>query len=263
MMRASLILAVVLVAALALFTVACGDDDGGGAEAAEVEAAVQAAIDAWNDGDLDGFLAAFTDNGIQALFDASREDASEFLAPAGEPALQLGEFSATEVDGETATTEVSGFFVGALGTPQRFSLVLEGGVWLIDDREFLAGEVPEAATAVDLALSEFAFNFEPSDITGGNIAFNVQNIGGEPHEIGMARIAADADLEELVRSEEEEPPGLLEEVGFVGPFEAGSEATVLFTEPLEPGRYVLACFIEAADGEPHALKGMIAEFTIE
>jgi len=261
--RGSLILAVVLVAVTA-FAAACGDDDGGGAKAAEVEAAIQAANDAWNAGDLEGFLAAFTDDGIRAIFDgATRDEAQQFLSEeVGQPPFGLGEFSNTQVDGDTATTEVD-TFTGGLGTSARISLVREADQWLIDGEEFITGDVPEGATAVDLALTEYAFNFDAEEITSGNFAFNVENIGGEPHEIGMARISEDADLEELVRSEEDEPPDLLEDIGFVGPFEPDSQTTVLLTEELGPGRYAMACFVEAADGEPHALKGMIAEFTIE
>lgn len=254
-------LTLVAVAALAVVAAACGDDDGG-AEAAEVEAAIQAASDAWNAGDAEAFLAAFTDNGIQAIFDSTREQLQQDFGEElpGEPPFGLGEFSNTQVDGDTATTEVGAFF-GGLGNTTRISLVREADQWLIDGEEFITGDVPEGATAVDLALSEFAFNFEASEITSGNFAFNVENIGAEQHDIAFARVPEDLDLEQAVRSEDE-PPGL-EDEGYVGPFEPGTETTVLFPGPLEPGRYAMVCFVEAADGEPHALKGMIAEFTIE
>jgi hypothetical protein len=31
---------------------------------------------------------------------------------------------------------------------------------------------------------------------------------------------------------------------------------------LEPGSYVAVCFVPAADGTPHALKGMVTPFTV-
>jgi hypothetical protein len=37
---------------------------------------------------------------------------------------------------------------------------------------------------------------------------------------------------------------------------------VVLTEALGPGRYAMVCFIPAPDGVPHALKGMVSEFTV-
>jgi hypothetical protein len=258
--RISMILAIVSVAA-ATFGAACGDGDGGGAEAAEVEAAVRAAIDAWNGKDAEAFLAGLTDQGLEVFFDATRQEAEQFLPQfIGEPPITLGEFSDTQVDGENAST-AAGFFLGGVGAPTRFSLVREAEAWLIDGREFIAGDVPEGTTAVDLAMSEFAFDFDENEITGGNIAFNVENSGAEPHQVVIARVSEDLDLEQAVRSEEEEPPGV-EELGFVGDFEPGTESTVLLAEELQAGRYAIVCFVEAADGETHAVKGMFADFTV-
>jgi len=116
-------------------------------------------------------------------------------------------------------------------------------------------------TAIDLNLTEYAFNFDESEITSGDIAFNVSNIGGEEHQVVLAKFPEDLDVEEAIRSEED-PEGI-EAVGEVDPLDPGADTSFLFTEPLEAGRYVMVCFVEAADGEPHALKGMWAEFTIE
>lgn len=56
---------------------------------------------------------------------------------------------------------------------------------------------------------------------------------------------------------------------FVGGTDAdpGDTTNIVFTKPLAPGRYLLACFVpdetEGENGTPHALKGMYKEFTIE
>jgi hypothetical protein len=253
---------VALIGALVAFGAACGGDgDGDDGDSAEVEAAIQAVIDAWNGKDVDAFLAAVTDAFLQEEFEVSRADAAEELGGfIGDPPITLGEFSNTQVSGDTGSTEAVVYFANA-GAPNRLSVVREGDVWLLDATEQVVGEVPEGTTAVDLTLTEYRFTFDAEAIADGNVAFNVSNIGGEQHEVAMGTIPADAEVEELIRSEEE-PEGF-EFVGFVDPLDSGAETTMLFQEPLGPGRYLMVCFVEAADGEPHAFKGMWAEFTIE
>lgn len=129
--------------------------------------------------------------------------------------------------------------------------------------EHLSPEIPSGVTAIDLSMSEFAFSFDASAVTSDQtIAFSVENVGEQPHEIGLARVPADFDLQAALQSEEE-PPGI-EEIGFLDPQDPGATANLVFTEPLEPGRYVMVCFIEdPATGQPHALLGMFSDFTIE
>jgi len=259
-MRAVLLPAFAL---LFILSAACDDDGGGDDEAsADVRTAVEAAVDAWNTSDVEALLAQFTDAGLQSSFEAtSREEAAQFLPEfIGDPAITSGELEIT-VDGDTATADAKQWAFGELVQPTRISLVTEGDVWLIDAEEDLPVEIPEGATAVDLKTLEYQFDFDESAITSGDIAFAVENIGGEDHFVDLSRIPADLDIEQALQSEEE--PAGIENIGSTDPIEPGGEATMVFAEPLAAGRYVLLCFIEAADGEPHALKGMVGEFTIE
>lgn len=253
--RWALALLLIPITGLAL---ACGDGGDDAAAAADVEAAVHATIDAWNAGDLDTFLASLTDAAILEEFEASREEAAGFLE-AGDPPFQISGLADTTVDGDTATT-TGRFVVGKTGTPERFSLVNVGGAWLIDQFEPTTGEAPDGATVIDLALSEFSFNFDASEITSADIAFNVANIGAENHFIDLVRVPADLDVEKAINSDEE-PEGIVS-VGGTDTMNPGTETVLFFTEPLQPGRYVMLCWVEAADGTPHAMSGMHAEFTI-
>lgn len=242
----------------------CGDDGGGGDDeaSADVQAAVEATVDAWNASDVEALLAQFTDAGLLSSFEApSREEAAQFLPDfIGEQAITLGELEVT-VDGDAATVEAKQWAFGGLLDPTRLSLVKEGDSWLIDAEEDLPNEIPEGTTAVDLKTLEYQFDFDESAITSGDFAFAVENIGGEDHFAELSRIPVDLDIEQALQSEEE--PAGVEVIGSTDPIEPGGEATMVFTEPLAAGRYVLLCFIEAADGEPHAFKGMVGEFTIE
>lgn len=257
-------LAVLAVGGLALFAVACGGGGGGdrgdNEDASAVEAAVRAAADALNEGDVEAFAALWTDKGLQEVFGETRAafpEAVGYYVRGHQWAL--GEVSNTQVSGDTATTEAV-LFLGAAGFPKRFSLTKEGGAWKIDGGEATTAGIPDGTTAVDLTQTEYKFTFDKSAITSGNIAFNVSNIGREQHEVRLVKAPEDLDIEENLQSGQE-PEGL-QEIGFVEPLDPGEETTLLFTEPLGPGRYVMVCLVSAADGERHALKGMVDEFTV-
>jgi hypothetical protein len=119
---------------------------------------------------------------------------------------------------------------------------------------------------IPVEANEFAFEFDPAAITDGNIVLTTENTGAQVHELVLAKIPADADLMELIQSEE--PPEGVEDVGGLYPIPAGATVDMAFTEPLESGRYAMLCFLPNTDealgevGTPHAFLGMVNEFTI-
>jgi hypothetical protein len=120
-----------------------------------------------------------------------------------------------------------------------------------------AGDNPVGVEAV-----EFQFNVD-GEFSAESSGFTLTNAGEQPHEAFIVRISEDANVDELLASEEEQPEGVEGEVG--GTFaEPGDEAGFGFEEPLEPGRYLMVCFVEDEEtGQPHALLGMVHEFTVE
>ena len=122
-------------------------------------------------------------------------------------------------------------------------------------------------TAVDLKLQEFAFVFEAAETTGGTFAFQVENVGQQARQIVIEQVPAGLDLEQAAQAfvTGVEPEGT-EEVGFLAALPPGAKHTVVFTEALSPGRYALLCFLPDENdpaATPHALKGMVADFTVE
>lgn len=273
------------VLALGAFT-ACSDDDDPAdssptsaataaetpsADAAEIEAAVLAAYDAWNAKDVEALLAAFTEKGAFEVFDVEagtpfdelRAQLPEFI---GDPPIRSEGFENTEVDGANATTEVAEV-MGATINNTRYVLIDDAGTWKIDGEEDIDTPIPDGTTSVHVDMNEFAFGVNTNDIADatGAIAFEAANVGEQEHELGLARIPADADIETLLRSEEDLPG--FEFIGAVGPIAAGDSENMVFTEALEPGRYLMVCFLPdtaaGPEGEPHAFKGMYKEFIIE
>lgn len=231
-----------------------------GEDATAVERAVRAAIDAWNAGDVDRFLAAFTDRGIRFEFDATRAEAKQLLAE------RIGELprSADEIVvvilGDTATATATYFF-GQVGGYEALSLVRKEGRWLFEGSTFLTADLAPGVTPVELELADYAFRFDPAQMRAGNVMFTATNAGAEDHEVVLARIPAGLDLAQAVAAPE--LPSDVQVLGVVGPIPPGDVTTIRTKEALALGRYALFCLLENAQGTPHAELGMYADFTVE
>lgn len=135
-------------------------------------------------------------------------------------------------------------------------------------------EAPQEAsgpTVVDVQMDEYAFLFDPAEITDGNVVFNVENIGEYPHEFRVVQVPPGPTLMDLVNTEEEERQMIA--INYYGGYQyltfvtvdPGETAEVSFPEPLAPSLYTLICFARIPVEEPlysHALKGMVADFNV-
>ncbi|MPZ49658.1 MAG: hypothetical protein GEU75_10255 [Dehalococcoidia bacterium] len=265
-------LAVLPVAALA---VGCGDDDedlgdpgasdAGSADEMLVEQTISEAIAAYDRQDLTAFLAFFTDDGIEDQFDATRQQiqaaADEFFS--GPPQLLRG-FADTEVDGDEATTEVEWAIAQSI-QKEEYELVREdSGPWKINGSESITVAIPSGTNAVDVDLDEFSFEFDMEDIEDGNLAFRADNVGEQPHELVVLKVPAGFTATQLIDSLDADLPADIEIIGFTQA-DPADDMNLVFTQPLAPGRYMMACFLPDQDDPqeaPHAAKGMISEFTI-
>jgi uncharacterized cupredoxin-like copper-binding protein len=278
----------VLVLPLSIFVIGCSSDDGDSdsapagspapagtipaaaatqvtGPAGEVEAAMRAAIDAYNQKNLPVFLSYWTDDGLKAEFDATK---AELQAAGPEffegPPLSLKSISNTSVSGTNATSEVElAFGLGVERT--KYDFVREGNTWKIDGGEDLKAAIPSGTTAVDVTLDEFSFAFDRSKLAGGNVAFNLKNEGEQPHELVLIKSPASFGLNQLLAMDPNaEPPPGVEFLAGAGPIDPGKDGRLVFTEKLA-GHYLMVCFLpditQGEDGPPHFTKGMAVEFT--
>ena len=271
--------------------IACGDDkkDAGAAAtpAATKAAATPApsadekavqqwfldAIERWNAKDLDGFVANFTDDGLVSSFGEGEGTAADVKSAMaefiGSDAIGSPTFLGTSVAGDTATLDVV-FLVGAVFTHSKFSLVKVGNRWKQNKEDSdLPVPVPTGTTLVHVDAIEFAFGVDTSEIKG-KFAFEFANIGKQHHEFGLARIQADANIDDLLKLAAASPDGAPPEgAEFIAGTDAdpGNTTSIVFAKALEPGRYIMVCFVpdetEGENGTPHAFKGMVKEFTIK
>lgn len=235
---------------------ACSDDEASDEELAEVENTVSAVLGATSDS-AEEAVTMVTDNLIEKVLFSNREDCEANAAECiGDP-IEIESFEDTEIDGDEASTTITAEF-GTL----EVDLVREDDAWLVDSMSAASDELPDGAEEVDLRLVDFGFEFEEGDIPDdGNFAFNVSNEGDQPHEVLVFPIGGDGELSDVLE-ELDAPPAAVKV--FVQPGQ--EDIAMAFQAPLEAGRYALVCFFpdtEDPEGTPHAVKGMVAEFTIE
>jgi len=276
----------VLLAGAAAF-VACSDDDDDEADnptpvatqaateeaSADEQAIQQVFVDAiarWNAKDLDGFLTFLTDAGVISSFgdessslDEAKANLASFL---GTVEVGSPEFSNVSVSGDTGSMDaVFGF--GPVLQHSKFGLVKVGPDWKLNSEESnLPVDVPAGATKIEVDMNEFAFGTDVTAIAGatGVFALEAKNVGKQPHMLALARVPADANIEELLKQEDSPDVEFIAGVDDVAP---GSSKNLVFAKPLDAGRYVMICFLpdtdEGEEGTPHFMKGMLKEFTVE
>ncbi len=116
----------------------------------------------------------------------------------------------------------------------------------------------------DLTVDMFDFGFKLSEpITAGVQTIRVTNSGPQDHEAFLVQLAPGATAMDFLAAFEpgaQGPPPGLPLGGFQSITNGGGG---FFTADFAPGNYALVCFVEdVASGAPHAVLGMIEEFTI-
>jgi hypothetical protein len=117
-------------------------------------------------------------------------------------------------------------------------------------------EAEPDAQQVAVRAVEYAFDFEPP--SAGRTSFTLTNEGEEPHFMYVARLADGVTLEEAAEAEGEGGTIAAEADSDVAP--PGEQAVL--TVDLEPGDYVMLCFVTSPDGESHDELGMTVPFTV-
>ncbi len=124
----------------------------------------------------------------------------------------------------------------------------------------------DGAATVDVLLSEFLVEPDPSTAPAGDVTFAVSNEGEEVHEFVIVKtdLAADALPTQDDGSFDEEGEGV-EVVDEIEDIAAGTDGEV--TANLETGGYILLCNLveeeESGETESHYEEGMHAAFAVE
>ena len=126
-------------------------------------------------------------------------------------------------------------------------------------------------STADVVATDFAFSGLEEAYGSGPLSIDLSNEGDEVHELLVLKVkdGVEESAEELVQLSEDEAFEKVDFIGNIDPVAPGEGDYVVVD--LEPGRYVVSCFLPEgatdmehldADGMPHALSGMVAEFTV-
>jgi hypothetical protein len=230
------------------------------ATATEAAAAATNIANCINGGNFEGAAALMTTGFMEELFGT------------GNPYDVVGALEGTQF-GNFTTGTVSTYADGSVSVDvtylqteyqfisERWTLVQDGGYWKIDALESLSPQ-PEGDTGVlGFALTEYAFTaVGATEITEMPVLLlHGANQGAEPHEMVVLKLPEGMTIDQLLADE-----SLFSQVEFIGQsfFEPGQEGDMALVN-LPAGTYTLVCFVTAPDGQPHAAKGMVSEFTVD
>lgn len=118
---------------------------------------------------------------------------------------------------------------------------------------------PVEPALVVVTATEYAFA-APDTIQSGPTVFRLVDHGAEAHHISMFRLDSAKTVQDMMAVPEDSNPGWLVAVG--GPNAAMPGDSVRATMNLEPGNYVMLCFISGPDQKPHFMKGMVRPLTV-
>jgi uncharacterized cupredoxin-like copper-binding protein len=124
-----------------------------------------------------------------------------------------------------------------------------------------AGDLPHV---VNVKALDFKFE-APASIPSGTTTFRLQNVGKEPHHLWIVKLAegkTPADFNKAMKSwgSALKMPAWAIDVG--GPNTAGANESAEGTMTLEPGTYMLVCWVPSPDGMLHVMKGMVKPMTV-
>ena len=127
----------------------------------------------------------------------------------------------------------------------------------------LAAQAPAAGSQLPRVVNVKAFDYRfeaPASIQAGTTTFRLQNLGKEPHHLWIVQLTegkTPADFTKAMKAwgSALKMPKWAIDVG--GPNTAGTNEIAEGTMTLEPGTYMLVCWIPSPDGMLHVMKGMV------
>lgn len=122
-----------------------------------------------------------------------------------------------------------------------------------------ARDVPADVT---IKLTDYAFELS-TPLTPGNHVIRVENVGPQPHELALARLAPGKTIKDIEMWEKGGEKGLppVSAMGGVAPMMANESGQ--FVVELTPGDYALICFLpDGKDGKAHLMHGMVKQIKV-
>ncbi len=147
----------------------------------------------------------------------------------------------------------------ACGGTQTSSATLTPGV---TPTQAPAGSIPSSLPTLTVMAMDYNFKI-PATVKAGMMVVNFINDGKEPQELSFLRMNEGVTVQQFKTALEKDPAtsfALTKWHGGVATIMAGQSERAVVT--LDPGQYVLACFVESPNGLPHFIEGMFTPFKV-
>jgi uncharacterized cupredoxin-like copper-binding protein len=115
-----------------------------------------------------------------------------------------------------------------------------------------------SARVINFDASEYTYTL-PDTIAAGQVTFVMRNVGKEAHHAQLLKLNTGVTLEQFTAAlQQGEGPALalVSLTGGTGALDPGGNNEQV-TVDLQPGNYVVLCFLTGSDGVPHFAKGML------
>jgi uncharacterized cupredoxin-like copper-binding protein len=125
----------------------------------------------------------------------------------------------------------------------------------------LPGQSPRVVT-----VKAYDYRFEaPARVPAGTITFRMENAGKELHHLWIVKLTGKKTADDFTKAMRAwgtalKMPSWAIDVG--GPNSASPGTTAEGTMTLDPGTYMLVCWVPSPDGMLHVMKGMVKPMTI-
>ena len=121
---------------------------------------------------------------------------------------------------------------------------------------------PVAPPVVVVHAKDFSYD-APKSITRGSTTFHLVNDGKQVHHLTIMKLAAGKTMGDFAAAMKKPGPPPTWVVSVGGPNAAVPGASADATVTLEPGNYVLLCFVPSpGETAPHVMKGMVRALTV-
>jgi hypothetical protein len=124
------------------------------------------------------------------------------------------------------------------------------------------GSIPSSLPTLMVMAMDYNFKI-PATVNAGLMVVNFMNDGKEPHELSFVRLNDGVTVQQFKTALEKDPASsfaLTRWHGGIATIMPGQSQRAVIN--LDPGQYVLSCFVESPNGLPHFMEGMFAPFKV-
>jgi uncharacterized cupredoxin-like copper-binding protein len=122
---------------------------------------------------------------------------------------------------------------------------------------------PTTRPTFTVIAHDYSFSVPNAVVPAGYVDVTLRNEGKQDHQLQIVKLGRSTFDQFKAAAIKTDIGAMKPTTVFVGgPNNVAPGKSVTATVKLEPGLYVVACFIPAADGKPHVAKGMLDEFQV-